>query len=333
MLTSQQFYAEAATVARSASTMRSGTEPEPADPEALLREQAQALEPFAPSLGTAAALVGLGFPVLPVDRDSLAAVGREPICNLPGVLEHWTHSRADGVAVFAGPQPNGDVLLCVRTTRPAWTAWLREHAIDRLSFTDDDGREVVRENPRPLGAPVGVRWSPPPSRPRTIAAAGMAAIVREFSAAALDPARAVERQPLLVAWNVATAWSVMPTIEASAVHGGVRKLPKFRSRREMAEHTAWSLAADGLFVNPVLDTYRMHSAEVGRVVVRAGQHETPAELLVLVQQCEDVDGTAGGSTGPLVSLHEPQWWSEDFTLDEAEQLARLLRAARDLVAR
>ncbi len=93
------------------------------------------------------------------------------------------------------------------------------------------------------------------------------------------------------------------------------------------------LAADGLFVNPVLDTYRMHSAEVGRVVVRAGQHGTPAELLVLVQQCEDVDGSAGGSTGPLVSLHEPQWWSEDFTLDEAEQLAELLRAARDLVAR
>ncbi len=104
-------------------------------------------------------------------------------------------------------------------------------------------------------------------------------------------------------------------------------------RREMAADTALSLAADGLFVNPVLDTYRMHTAEVGRVVVRAGQHETPAELLVLVQQCEDVDGTAGGSTGPLVSLHEPQWWSEDFTLDEAEQLAELLRAARDLVAR
>ncbi len=108
---------------------------------------------------------------------------------------------------------------------------------------------------------------------------------------------------------------------------------EMQRRREMAEHTAWSLAADGLFVEPVLDTYRMHSAEVGRIVVRAGQHERPAELLVLVQQCEDVDGTAGGSTGPLVSLHEPQWWSEDFTLNEAEQLAGLLRAARDLVAR
>ncbi len=97
----------------------------------------------------------------------------------------------------------------------------------------------------------------------------------------------------------------------------------------MAEHTAWLLAADGLFVEPVLDTYRMHSAEVGRMVVRAGQHETPAELLVLVQQCEDVDGTAGGSTGPLVCMSR-SGGTEDFTLDEAEQLARLLRAARDL---
>ncbi len=36
---------------------------------------------------------------------------------------------------------------------------------------------------------------------------------------------------------------------------------------------------------------------------------------------------------PNVSVHEPQWWTEDYTLDEAEQLAGLLRAARDLVAR
>ncbi len=79
MLTSQQFYAEAAAVARSASTMRTGLPPEPVDREALLREEVQALGPFAPSAGVAATLVGLGFPVLPVDRDSLTAVGREPL--------------------------------------------------------------------------------------------------------------------------------------------------------------------------------------------------------------------------------------------------------------
>ncbi len=231
MLTSREFYGEAAAVARSAGSMRTGLPPEPADREALLREEVQALQAFAPSLGVAAALVGFGFPVVPVDRDALTAVGREPLRDLAAVLAHWSSSRADGVAVLAGAQPNGDVLLCVRTTRTAWTEWLREHAVERLSFPDDDGREVVRENGRPLGAPVAVRWSPPPPRPRTIAARGLAAIVREFDAAVLDPARAADRQPLLVTWNVAAVWSVMPTVGASAVHGGVRSLPRFKSRK------------------------------------------------------------------------------------------------------
>ncbi len=48
---------------------------------------------------------------------------------------------------------------------------------------------------------------------------------------------------------------------------------ELQRRREMAEDTARSLAADGLFVNPVPDTYRMHTAEVGRVVVRASASE------------------------------------------------------------
>ncbi len=99
----------------------------------------------------------------------------------------------------------------------------------------------------------------------------------------------------------------------------------------MAEHTAWSLAADGLFVEPVLDTYRMHTAEVGRVVVRAGQHEDPADLRVVVEQLEDVDGTAGGSTEPRVLLHEPDGWSEDYTLTEAGVASRA--AARGARAR
>ncbi len=38
---------------------------------------------------------------------------------------------------------------------------------------------------------------------------------------------------------------------------------ELQRRREMAEDTARSLAADGLFVNPVPDTYRMHTAESG----------------------------------------------------------------------
>lgn len=230
MLTTAQFVAEAAAVARSASTIRTGLPPEPVDREALLREEVRSLEGFAPSVGTAAALLTFGFPVVPVDRDQLLPVG-DPIRDLPGVLEHWTTHRADGVAVLAGPQPNGDVLVCIRTTRSAWGDWFREHGVERVRFTDDEGREHLREYARTLGSPVPVRWTPPPVRARTVTAIGTAAIVREFSAAALDPARAVERRPVMVAWNVAAAWAVAPTFEATAVHGGVRKFPRFKSRK------------------------------------------------------------------------------------------------------
>ncbi len=49
-----------------------------------------------------------------------------------------------------------------------------------------------------------------------------------------------------------------------------------------------------------------------------------------------VTGPATGSaesTGLLVRIEEPSGWTEDYTLDEAAQLAELLRAAHDLVAR
>ena len=79
------------------------------------------------------------------------------------------------------------------------------------------------------------------------------------------------------------------------------------------------------------DTYLLHAAEVGRVTVRAGWHEEPAELRVVLEQLEDVDGTAGGSTEPRVRLVEPDRWSEDYTLGEAAWLAALLHKADHLV--
>ncbi len=45
----------------------------------------------------------------------------------------------------------------------------------------------------------------------------------------------------------------------------------------------------------VVDTYLLHTVEVGQVTVRAGAAEEPATLRVELQQLEDVDGTAGGS--------------------------------------
>ncbi len=68
------------------------------------------------------------------------------------------------------------------------------------------------------------------------------------------------------------------------------------------------------------------------MTVRAGAAEEPAALRVELQQLEDVDGTAGGSTPPRLVLWEPALWTEDYTLDEAEALAALLQHARALVS-
>ncbi len=51
-----------------------------------------------------------------------------------------------------------------------------------------------------------------------------------------------------------------------------------------------------------------------------------------LQQLEDVDGTAGGSTPPRLVLWEPVGWTEDYTPQEAEHLAGLLLQARALLS-
>ncbi len=82
------------------------------------------------------------------------------------------------------------------------------------------------------------------------------------------------------------------------------------------------VAAEGLHRAPLVDTYRVHTVDVGTVTVRTGVlHEEPAELRVVVEQIEDVDGTAD-STEPRIRVCPPAGWSEDYTADEAERLAR-----------
>ncbi len=102
-------------------------------------------------------------------------------------------------------------------------------------------------------------------------------------------------------------------------------------RREMAaevDRQLGVLPGQGL----VVDTYLLHQVEVGRMPVRVGRDEQLAPLRVTVEELEDVDGTAGGSTGPLVRIDEPPDWTEDYSPSEARRLAGLLRAAHDLVA-
>ncbi len=59
-----------------------------------------------------------------------------------------------------------------------------------------------------------------------------------------------------------------------------------RRRLESVRATARQLAAEGLQVEPVLDTFRVHRVDVGQVVVRAGAAEEPAALRVELQQLE-----------------------------------------------
>ncbi len=105
-----------------------------------------------------------------------------------------------------------------------------------------------------------------------------------------------------------------------------------RRQYESAQAMARQFAAEGLHVEPVLDTFRMHTLEVGQVTVRAGADEEPAALRVELEQLEDVDGTAGGSAPPRLVLWEPAGWTEDFTMQEAEHLAGVLLRARALVS-
>ncbi len=78
----------------------------------------------------------------------------------------------------------------------------------------------------------------------------------------------------------------------------------------------------------VVETYLLHQVEVGRMLVRAGRAEPLGMLRVTVEQIEDVDGSAE-STGLLVRIEEPPEWTEDYTPNEARELAALLvRAAQ-----
>ncbi len=102
-------------------------------------------------------------------------------------------------------------------------------------------------------------------------------------------------------------------------------------RREMAAEVDRQLGVppgEGLLV----ETYLLHQVEVGRMPLRTGRDERPAPLRVTVEQFEDVDGSAE-STGLLLRIEEPSGWTEDYTLDEAENLAALLQQARRLVTR
>ncbi len=68
-------------------------------------------------------------------------------------------------------------------------------------------------------------------------------------------------------------------------------------RRDVAQDTARDLAAEGLCVEPVLDTYRLHRVEVGCVPVRVGPQERRDLLRVVLQQLETSTAAPAGPPG------------------------------------
>ncbi len=78
--------------------------------------------------------------------------------------------------------------------------------------------------------------------------------------------------------------------------------------RRLSSAPAQQLAAEGLQVEPVLDTFRMHTVEVGQVTVRAGADEGPAALrgpnVTAVYAAFDVTQTADAMAAVAAGLEE-----------------------------
>ncbi len=77
----------------------------------------------------------------------------------------------------------------------------------------------------------------------------------------------------------------------------------------------------------VVETYLLHTVEVGRRGAGSSARPVRTGMRVTVEQIEDVDGTAE-STGLLVRIEEPPDWTEDYTPSEARELCRSARARR-----
>ncbi len=84
--------------------------------------------------------------------------------------------------------------------------------------------------------------------------------------------------------------------------------PTSAGGRESVQATARQLAAEGLQVEPVLDTFRVHTVEVGQVTVRAGAAEEPAALRVELQQLEGGTPSASRPRCHFLTEDVPRMW-------------------------
>ena len=188
--------------------MTAGTRPYDVDPDADSRDHLRALSRLNPAIGTAEGMLAVQTtPVVPLDRDTLAASG-EPFGGFSAAVEHFQRNPHDGVGLQLGAQRDGSVLVAARATAAAWSSWLAEHGTETREQVDDDGRVVDRTaSYLDPGRHVRVHWSPP----RVQARAGAVTVGRamiEAEGERLRTDRAGVGEVGWVAWSIGAAWSV-----------------------------------------------------------------------------------------------------------------------------
>lgn len=182
----------------------------PPDPDVAVRASIAAIEPVAPSVQTAAALLQVASvrPV-PLDRESLEATAA-PLMTLAEVESHWRTNLADGVGIRAGTQLNGSRIFAVRGPVHALRTWLADAGTDADDTIDEHGRTIASHRTyRQVSRFAQVGWTAPPSRPRSIVSYGADILDgrRQLPGDHAEKERALTAAGWLV-WTAGMAWSV-----------------------------------------------------------------------------------------------------------------------------
>lgn len=191
---------------RAAQVATSYADTGPADPEAATREAIRSLEPVAPSVGTAGALLTVAsVPPVPVDRESLEPTA-DPLTSLAAVEQHYRARYTDGAGVRAGVQSNGSTIFAVHGSLGALRQFRAEVGTEQVEKVDERGRVTGADRSyRPTSPFVTIRWSPPAALgAQTVSASGLDVdrMHHHLRSNRRDTAEALEA-PAWLAWTAA----------------------------------------------------------------------------------------------------------------------------------
>jgi len=170
--------------------------------EAVAQERLGALAASCPAAAVAAAVVAVnGWPVVPLDPDTLVASGA-PLDTAVALFAHFRHRRDDAVGLTLGQMPGGVTLVAQRCTSTAWQAWQRAEGAEVHRRVNEYDREVEEVAPLPLPRFVSLTWQPAPASLRSSGVhVGSAAI--EAAGRALHPSARTPVEPGWVLYAVA----------------------------------------------------------------------------------------------------------------------------------